>query len=109
MSLKTITADDADVLFNSVNGTEHNGWTRVDEQHRRTSRWENHYWLVLRDSDDLLWGLPYTEGLTEVQETVWPWDEPGDPDRPLELTRLYPHPVTTIEYRDSPSEGGSTS
>lgn len=72
-------------------------WMYVGTQHVRTARWEEVYWLVVREQNTSdLYGLEYREGLTECQETILPWDEDGGP---LNLVPVEPHVVTTTEYR----------
>lgn len=71
-------------------------WVLIGSTHIRTARWEERYWLVLRDADDVTWGIQYGIGLTECQDDYLPWKERTDP---LQLTQLYPHEVTTVEYR----------
>jgi hypothetical protein len=77
------------------------GWVLLGSVPSRQSRWHEKYWMLLRDADDALWGLEYGVGLTEDQEDDLPWrDHAG----PLPLVRLYPHTVTTVEYRTKPAE-----
>jgi hypothetical protein len=71
-------------------------WSLIGRQHIRTARWEEVYWLVVSDEDGDIYGVEYREGLTEEQETTCPWEGSNEP---LPLTRLYPHTVTTVEYR----------
>lgn len=87
-------------LFDSSDGETEGPWTRKGIQHRSTSRWEEHLWLVVADEQGALWGVPYSQGLTEVQETEWPWET--ESDEPLPLVRLYAHEVTTTVYRTEP-------
>lgn len=76
-------------------------WTVLGSTPSRQSRWHERYWMVLRDADDALWGLEYGVGLTEDQEDDHPWDGATGP---LSLVRLYPHAVTTVEYRTAPAK-----
>lgn len=76
-------------------------WVLLGSTPSRQSRWHEKYWMVLRDADDALWGLEYGVGLTEDQEDDLPWDRAT---KPLPLTRLYPHAVTTVEYRTKSAE-----
>jgi hypothetical protein len=72
-------------------------WMFVGTQHVRTARWEEVYWMVVREQNTSdLYGVEYREGLTENQETEYPWEES---EAPLSLVRLYSHEVTTFEYR----------
>lgn len=77
------------------------GWVVLGSAPTRQSRWHERYWMVPRDADDALWGLEYGVGLVEDVEDDLPWD--GHPG-PLPLARLYPHTVTTVEYRTKPAE-----
>lgn len=82
--------------------TAHN-WVVLGSVPSRTSRWHERYWMVLRDADDAIWGIEYGVGLTEAQEDDLPWKEIRSP---LPLRRLYPHTVTTTEYRTEPAGRG---
>lgn len=65
----------------------------------RKTRWEEVLWLVVRETaTGDLYGLEYREGLTEEQETTYPWDEHDD--APLPLVALTAHEVTTVDYRE---------
>ena len=99
----TITAEHAGDLYDSEDGEIVGPWTKVGSQHVRQSRWHNIHWLVVRNAAGEHWGLLYHIGLTEYQENELPWEEYGD--GPFELTRLYPHEVTRVEYRKTPAEG----
>lgn len=99
---KTITAEEAETLHQSEPGTTAGPWTYVDQQHVRTRRWSEQYYLVVMDSDGQHWGLAFDEPLTEMQETEWPWENKPD-DAPLSLVRLYAHEVRTVEYRKEPA------
>ena len=99
--MTTIDPQHAADLYDSDDGELVGPWTRIGEQHVRTSRWMEHYWLVLSDENGQHWGVPYELGLTESQDNDFPWEET---DEPLALTRLYPHEVTRIEYHTEPAE-----
>lgn len=71
-------------------------WIVLGSVPSRTSRWHERYWMVLENVDGETYGLEYGVGLTEDQEDDLPW---YGATRPLPLTRLYPHTVTTVEYR----------
>ena len=100
----TIPAEVAAELFEYDDDQEYEGWIRVGVQHIRTSRWEERYWLVVADTDGAQWGVEYGEGLTEYQETIYPWDEDWRMASDLPLVRLYPHEVTKTEWRKTPAE-----
>jgi hypothetical protein len=100
---RTIEPNDAEDLMWDWSAGGTGGWTKVGTQHISEHRWHDRHWLVLRRRDDgTYWGLMYEQGKTEMQETQWPWDKAAGP---LKLTRLYPHKVTRVEYReDAPKE-----
>lgn len=97
---KTIDPQHAADLYDSEDGETVGPWARVGDQLVSAGRWTERRWLVVSDEDGHEWGVPYEVGLTESQEIDLPWDR--FPDRPLTLTRLYPHEVTRIEYRTEP-------
>jgi hypothetical protein len=111
--VKTISAEHATDLYELLDGDNgtvdpnpplddnfvaHN-WVVLGSAPSRTSRWHERYWLVLRADDDTVWGIEYGIGLTENQEDDLPWED--GPDE-LQLTRLYPHEVTTVTYQTKP-------
>jgi hypothetical protein len=102
---KTISPDHAAALYEAEDGEFIDTWARIgneeDDPKSRTSRWHERYWLLLRDEDGATWGLEYGVGLTEDQENDYPWEQYGT-ERPLPLTRLYAHEVTTIEWSTKP-------
>lgn len=110
--MATITAAQAEELYSDGEGQHGDtvdDWTLVGESHdhpTRQSRWHQRYWLIVRDADGATWGLGFGIGLTEYQENDFPWEgwagKPGT--RELELTRLYPHTITRVEYRTRPAE-----
>lgn len=97
---KTIEREHAADLYcdgNPTPGATAGPWMYIATQHVRTARWEEVYWLVVREQNTSdLYGLEYREGLTESQETILPWDEDGGP---LSMLRVDVHTVTTTEYR----------
>lgn len=100
---KTIDPDAAAELFELEDDDSrgYGGFFRVASQHVRTARWEEIYYLVLSEAETGdVYGLEYRQGLTESQETEYPWEES---EAPLSLVRLYPHEVTTVEYRTRPA------
>lgn len=96
---KTLDAAYAKDLYEELawtsDGETHDGWTRVTEVDRDKSRWVQWKTLVLADRDGALWGLEFGQGLTEMQDHVYPWEY----DRPVDLVRLYAHEVRSVEYR----------
>jgi hypothetical protein len=101
--MTTIDAATAESLAEDADGYTVNGWTRMTVKDGDTGRWRQHHTLVLRNEADEFWGLDYASGLTEYQDHEYPWRDVPD-DEPLKLTRLYPHTVTTVEYRTKPAE-----
>ncbi|HEY6115957.1 MAG TPA: hypothetical protein VI172_08365 [Candidatus Dormibacteraeota bacterium] len=79
-------------------GATRDGWTKITAQPGHTSYRHHHYTLVLRDAVGDLWGVDYATALTVEQAHELPWRQlPTGAQMPL--TRLYPHTVTTVEYR----------
>jgi hypothetical protein len=74
------------------NGGAVGPWVLIDAQYISEYRTRDSYWLVLRHDDGTYWGLTCEPG-----KQGWPWDKATGP---LELTRLYPHEVTRVEYRE---------
>ena len=98
MTAKTISPEAAEYLYDleDDDGRGTGGYFRVTAQHVRTARWEEVFWLVVADAETGdTYGLEYREGLTEEQETTFPWETT---DQPLPLVRLYPREVTTVVY-----------
>jgi hypothetical protein len=77
-----------------------NGWSVVGSSHVRTARWEEVYWLVLREeATGETWGAEYRIGLTENQSDWLPWDEDSAPSRkPVPLVRLDRRERTVVDY-----------
>lgn len=101
---RTIEPVEAGDVHGRDDGSPVGPWTKVGEQHVSSHRWYDRYWLVLHhdeDAPDVFWGLQYDVGKTEEQETEWPWEKKAT--EPLNLTRLYGHPVTLVEYRTKPA------
>lgn len=90
----------AEELHESEDGDTVLRWTRVTDIRGEARRWMERHTLVIKDADDRFWGLDYEVGLTEEQPNEYPWRGTGD--EPLALTRLYPHTVTTTDYRTKP-------
>lgn len=93
---RTIDPDDAEALQCADDGSLAGEWAKAADQHKSSHRLCDRFWLVLRHSDGTYWGLAYYIGKAEMQEHDLPWEKT---DSPLELTRLYPHEVTSVEYR----------
>lgn len=104
--LKTITADQADEILEASWGTPGDeatdGFTFVATMKGDQRRWLQAVTIVVSDSEGAFWGLDYDRGLTENQDSTYPWRSFGRRD--VELTRLYPHTVTKTVYRTKPAE-----
>ncbi len=86
--------------------TSVDGWTLVGSQRRGSGRWHDNYLLVLRDTMGATWGVRYSLGLTEDQESELPWRETWlQTNGEIRLERVYPHVVTRTVYRDEPGPG----
>lgn len=97
----SIMACEAAELYEMDNGERHNDFTRVDVQLVRTSRWMEHYWLVVTRGEGFF-GVTFALGLTESQENDFPWED-CDPHAPIELTPLVPVEITRTEYQAAPA------
>ena len=89
-----------------AHGDRVGAWTLVGQAQgnpHRQSRWHQRYWLIVKDERGDTYGLDFGFGLTENQDDDLPWDDVPDGTE-LPLTRLYPHTVTTVEYRTKPAE-----
>lgn len=87
-------------LVNESDQTTVGGWTVLGSAKVRTARWEEVYYLVLReDATGEVWGAEYRIGLTENQSDWLPWDEESVPSRrPVSLVRLDRRERTVVEY-----------
>lgn len=103
--IRTIAAGDAEELYEMEDGESLiDGPTRVTEQVRSRGRWHEWRYLVIRDTDDTLWGIEFGIGLTEYQENEMPW-RGSNSVRPVPMVRLYEHTTVTTEYRTEPAGG----
>lgn len=107
----TITADQADEILDASYGEPGeivDGFTFIATIEGDQRRWMQGITIVVSDSEDVFWGLDYDRGLTENQENHYPWQGYGG-RTDVELTRLYPHTITTTTYRTKPAtaEGGA--
>jgi hypothetical protein len=75
-------------------------WTVLGSTRVRSARWEEVYYLVLReDATGETWGAEYRIGLTENQSDWLPWNEESVPSqRPVPLVRLARRERTVVEY-----------
>ena len=104
MTLK-ITADQADDLLDVSGGKP--GET-VDQLTYVTTikgdqrRWMQGITIVVSDPDGAHWGLSYDHGLTENQDSEYPWRGYSGERKDVELTRMYAHTITKAVYRATP-------
>jgi len=103
---KTISADLADEILDAFYGSPGEtveNFTYVDTIEGDQRRWMQGVMIVMSDPDGAFWGLEYDRGLTENQESYYPWR--GYSARTdAELVPLYPHTVTTVRYRRTPPD-----
>lgn len=83
-------------------GENYIGWECVaDVDTDNDSRWYARWQMVLRRmSDNTHWAVDYEVGLTESQETTFPWAEAGEVD----AYRVVPQERTVIEWVAALSE-----
>lgn len=98
---ETITPDEAEELHEVAEPGHRAGlWEFLAKQQISTGRWNAAYWLVVKSlHSGRIWGLRFEEGLTENQDSTYPWE---DATGPLTLHRLYPDTVTTVVYVGRP-------
>lgn len=92
---RTIDPAEAEDLFCKRDGQDVGAWCREADLYDDKSRWLEHRTLVLRHDDDTVWGLPYSRGLTECQESEFPW---RDADGPLPLVQLWRIEEIRVRY-----------
>jgi len=80
-----------DLFFGSV-GDTFEDWTLKSKEMYDKTRWSIVHLLVV-EKDGAYYQLFYEEGATEYQEV-------GEQD--FDLTRVYPHKVTTTVYKKEP-------
>lgn len=98
--MTTIDPQHADELvYEADNGDTVGPWTRVAMEEGENRRWMQSRAIILTDADGAFWSLDYDHGLTEEQPDELPW---RDPRGPVELTRVYPHVVTSTTYSTAP-------
>jgi hypothetical protein len=95
MTTMKISDDLAAELHMRDDGSSVGEWRQVGKQLIRTSRWTEHFWLVVTNGSGL-WGVEYEVGLTEDQECRYPWEEGSGEE--IELTPLVGVPVTSTRY-----------
>lgn len=99
MSHDPISGDDAEELtWASLPFTLSDGRIVVErhEEFSRQSRWETHYQMVIRfTDDDTFYGYLRREGSTEMQDSYWP-------DGPVELEPMVQVMKPSWERAESP-------
>lgn len=101
--MTAVTAAQADEILEASEcdpGEQAGDFTYVTTIEGKPRRWMQGITIVVSDQDGAYWGLSYDSGLTEEQPNEYPWRNSGS----CELTRLYPHTVTTVKYRTKPAE-----
>lgn len=104
-AIRTVTADQADEILEASWGKP--GETVDDLTYVATiegdqRRWMQSITVVVSDSEGAFWGLDYDRGLTENQDSHYPWKGYGA-RTDVELTRLYAHTITKVVYRTKPA------
>lgn len=104
---ETIAPEIAEELYDISDNklTENGEWMRVTKVDGDNGRWRQYMELVIqRTSDGTHWAFGYEIGLTENCEHSFPWRrEWGQTEAsPVEIERVYPHEVTTVEWRTKP-------
>lgn len=102
---KIMTADQADEMLDlsyGRPGEKVDDFTYVATVEGDRRRWMQGITIVVSDPDGAFWGLEYDRGLTENQDSEYPWRGWGGDRKDVELNRLYPHTITTVEYRTKP-------
>ena len=86
----------------SFKGANIDGFTVVHNERVGSRRWVSVHELVIQKTGtDEFYETSYERGLTESQDQA-PFEYDGDV---IQFHRVYPHEVTTIEYRDFPPGG----
>jgi hypothetical protein len=91
-----------DQLFSMANGEyDSAGWQKVDDVHVSDSRWTRIRWLILRDPQERLWGVRYSVGATENQDSFYPWEDSvwGVRRTSVEAFRVRSERITTTIYK----------
>lgn len=99
MTTRTITPEDAEDLAFADNGDMAGEWCREADVLVDTSRWMERRTLVLRHDDGTVWGIDYARGLTENQDSSYPW---RDAAGPLHPRRLYRTEQVVVRYTTTP-------
>jgi hypothetical protein len=98
MSSVTISADQAEELYESSDGDRVGDWTRITDQTVGSGRWREQHWLVITDGGGT-YGIPFAVGLTENQDHEFPWaPDWGTKPEAIVLTPLVGVQVTSTEY-----------
>lgn len=105
--MTTITADQADEILDASYckpGEQVDNFTYVATIEGDQRRWAQGITIVVSDPDGAFWGLDYDRGLTENQDSEYPWRPSYGSRTDVELTRLYPHTITRVVYRTQPAK-----
>jgi hypothetical protein len=89
-----------DIAQTVMYGGEYEGWKFVAEEEGDEGRWMRHMTTVLKDPGGAYWAFDWERGLTEYQETEYPWTTwAGTPITEIGVYRVRPHDqiVTTWE------------
>lgn len=91
--------DLAEDLFSNRDGTTIGEWTKVTEQREDSGRWMEYFTLILKHEDGTFWGISFARGLTESQESEYPWRPGyGEERGPVELSQVSPRQVVSTIY-----------
>ena len=85
--------------------TEDGEWKRITKIEGDKGRWRQSMKLIIqRASDDTYWSFNYQVGLTENCDHSFPWRAGWSTAEvsPVRINRVYPHDVTTTEWRSKP-------
>lgn len=97
----------AEELYEVSDGWAVGDWIRVADIEGDDGRWERHHTLVIQHLDGRRYGIEYSVGLTENQDSTYPWKGDGWTGKPPDLVpvkRLYPHQESVIVWRTEPGE-----
>lgn len=65
----------------------------VSDELRHSNRWSNTFELVIHDKrDDTYWSMLYNRGTGDEGERPWEYE------KEVELTQVFPCPVTVVKY-----------
>ena len=97
---RTIERGQLEELAFSRQGTWVGNWVLIDRaQLGEEHRWYHEATMVLQHRDFTYWGVDYERGLSEIQETTWPWDDKSQEE--IELYPMESHVELRITYTRS--------